>query len=76
MSIPPTAEMLLRNKEPSVTKNQDFPCHLPSKEGTNQRNSNLLSLLLAKLIPHSSLRIPHSFKVLLYSQQYCFSFLF
>ena len=54
MSIPPTAEMLLRNKEPSVTKNQDFPCHLPSKEGTNQRNSNLLSLLLAKLNPHAS----------------------
>ena len=35
MSIPPMAEMLLRNKEPSVTKNQDFPWHLPSKEGTN-----------------------------------------
>ena len=27
--------MLLRNKEPFVTKNQDFSRHLPSKEGSD-----------------------------------------
>ncbi len=37
-------KMLLRNKEPSVTKNLDFSRHLPSKEG---RISRLLWHLIA-----------------------------
>jgi len=34
--------MLLRNKEPSVTKNQDFSRHLPLKEGSEHNNFVLL----------------------------------
>ena len=42
MVIPPMVEMLLSNKEPSVTKNQDFSRHLPLKEG--RTNNNLVAL--------------------------------
>ena len=35
MAFPLLAEMLRCNKEPSVTKNQDFSRHLPLKEGKN-----------------------------------------
>ena len=38
MLVSPCGEMLLRNKEPSGTKNLDFSCHLPSKEGTKSNN--------------------------------------
>ena len=38
IKVSPVVKMLLRNKEPSVTKNQNFSRHLPSKEGRTHIN--------------------------------------